>query len=109
MEVHLPFPMEQLIVNWQEHLGLFLALTKANRIPAGDIYETVGLPRLKKHRSPMACVVVKAFMSDLGWYYRDNGTRPYFAERKKQPRMTVIKQSQASLNESHRETPLPCQ
>lgn len=89
--------MDELIVNWQERLGLFLALTKASRVPAGDIYETVGLSRLKRHRSAHACVVVQAFMSDLGWYYRDNGTRPYFAERKKQPQMAIIKQSQASL------------
>ena len=74
--------MDQLIPHWKEHLGLFLALTTASRIPASDIYETVGLSRFKKQRSAQACVVVKAFMNDLGWYYRDNGTRPYFAKRK---------------------------
>lgn len=93
--------MDQLIPNWQEHLGLFLALTTASRIPAGDIYETVGLPRLKKERSVQACVVVKAFMSDLGWYYRDNCTRPYFAERKQQTKVILKKVS----SESHSETP----
>ncbi len=86
--------MEQLIVNWQQHLGLFLALNTAARIPAGDVYETVGLSRLKKQRSTQACVVVKAFMNNLGWYYRSNGTRPYFAERKQQPVVIVKRVSQ---------------
>jgi hypothetical protein len=35
--------------------------------------------------------VVKAFMNDMGWYYRDNGTQPYFAERKKPQRLTILK------------------
>jgi hypothetical protein len=83
--------LKGLIPNWQNHLGLFLALTEASKIPAGDVYETVGLPRFKKHRCPKATVVVKAFMSDLGWYYRDNGTQPYFAERKKPQRLTILK------------------
>jgi hypothetical protein len=35
-------------------------------------------------------LVVKVFMEELGWYYRENGTRPYFAKRKAFP-LIVIK------------------
>jgi hypothetical protein len=71
---------------------LFLALAKASRIPAGDVYEAAGLSRLKKHRSPIDSVAVKAFMEGMGWYYRANGTQPYFAERKPEEPLTILKQ-----------------
>lgn len=60
-------------------------------MPAGDVYEAAGLSRLKKHRSPIDSVVVKAFMEGMGWYYRANGTQPYFAERKPEERLTILK------------------
>jgi hypothetical protein len=68
-----------------------LALAKASRIPAGDIYEAAGLSRLKKHRSPIDSVAVKAFMEGMGWYYRANGTQPYFAKRKPEERLIILK------------------
>jgi hypothetical protein len=80
-----------LVSQWENRLGLFLALAKASRIPAGDIYEAAGLSRLKKHRSPIDSVAVKAFMEDLGWYYRANGTQPYFAKRKPEERLIILK------------------
>jgi len=80
-----------LVSQWENRLGLFLALAKASRIPAGDIYEAAGLSRLKKHRSPIDSVAVKAFMEGMGWYYRANGTQPYFAERKPEKRLTILK------------------
>jgi len=84
--------MVSLVSQWENRLGLFLALDRRAKIPAGDIYEAVGLPRLKKHRSPIDSVAVKAFMEGMGWYYRANGTQPYFAERKPEERLTILKQ-----------------
>jgi hypothetical protein len=84
--------MVSLVSQWENKLGLFLALDRRTKIPAGDIYEAVGLPRLKKHRSPMCTVAVKAFMREMGWYYRDNGTQPYFAELKNKDSLIVLKQ-----------------
>ena len=83
--------MVSLVSQWENRLGLFLALAKASRIPAGDIYEAAGLSRLKKHRSPIDSVAVKAFMEGMGWYYRANGTQPYFAERKPEKRLIILK------------------
>jgi hypothetical protein len=31
-------------------------------------------------------------MEGMGWYYRANGTQPYFAERKPEKRLTILKQ-----------------
>jgi hypothetical protein len=84
--------MVSLVSQWESRIGLFLALDERTKIPAGDIYEAAGLPRLKKHRCPMASVAVKAFMRGLGWYYRDNGTQPYFAESKPRESLILIKQ-----------------
>jgi hypothetical protein len=30
-------------------------------------------------------------MEDMGWYYRANGTQPYFAERKPEQRLIILK------------------
>jgi hypothetical protein len=30
-------------------------------------------------------------MEGMGWYYRANGTQPYFAERKQEERLTILK------------------
>jgi hypothetical protein len=81
-----------LLVSQRDKLGSFLASIKASRLPAGDIYEAVGLSRLKTQRSPQDFVVVKAWMEDFGWYYRANGTQPYFAKRKPEERLIILKQ-----------------
>ena len=70
-------------------LGLFLASTKASKLPAGSVYELLGLPRAKRKRSAQDALVVKVFMEELGWYYRENGTRPYFAKRKAFPLIVI--------------------
>jgi hypothetical protein len=75
---------------WKATLGLFLASTEASKLPAGSVYELLGLPRAKQKRSAQDALVVKVFMEELGWYYRENGTRPYFAKRKAFP-LIVIK------------------
>jgi len=61
---------------------LLSSIAPSSKLPAGDAYACLGLSRLKQERSAQDTVLVKALMNDLGWYYRDNGTRPYFAKRK---------------------------
>lgn len=68
-----------------------MAATTASRLPAGTVYEWLGLSRLKQQRTVQQSLLVVFFMEDLGWYHRDNGTRPYFAKRKEQPRIISLK------------------
>jgi hypothetical protein len=76
----------------KDKLRQLLASTTASKLPAGTVYEWLGLSRLKQQRTVQQSLLVVFLMGDLGWYHRDNGTRPYFAKRKEQSCIISLKQ-----------------
>lgn len=75
----------------KDRLKQLLASTTASKLPAGTVYEWLGLSRLKQQRTVQQSLLVVFLMGDLGWYHRDNGTRPYFAKRQEHPRIMSVK------------------
>jgi hypothetical protein len=74
---------------WKERLQALVASSEASKLPAGLIYAYLGLPSLKRQRSAQDSLVVRVFMEELGWYYRDNDNQPYFAKRKASPFIVI--------------------
>lgn len=76
---------------WKERLAALVEGALSDKLPAGEAFDCLGLPRWRQHRSAQQNTLVKAFMLDLGWLYKANGTRPYFLKRKQDVPMVIIK------------------
>lgn len=81
--------------SWKDHVRALLASHDESRIPAGRVYEAAGLPRTAKRRTVRESVIIQAFMNDIGWSYRSNKTRPFFARRQSGACLTIVRQVHA--------------
>jgi hypothetical protein len=75
----------------KDRLRQLLDQATVSRLSAGTVYEWLGMSRFKQRRTVQQSLLVMLLMEDLGWRHVSNGTRPYFAKRKEQPRLTVLK------------------
>ena len=75
----------------KDKLKQLLDEVTVSKLPAGTVYEWLGMSRLKQQRTAQQSLLVVFLMEDLGWHHRDNGTRPYFAKRKESSRIISVK------------------